>query len=91
MAVRLDEMAPLLLVTPNPSSPTQIRYRLLNMPSPTVTLVTLAGKPVAIQSITDENTGDYLLRTAIALPGGVYVLRAASDSVQLSQQVVVVE
>ncbi len=91
VAVRLDETAPLLLVTPNPVSSMQIRYRLLNMPSPTITLVTLAGRPVAIQSITGENTGDYLLRTAIALPGGVYVLRAVSDSAQLSQRVVVVE
>jgi hypothetical protein len=91
VAVVLEATAPLLLVSPNPASGTQLRYRLLNLTDPSVSLVTMNGKPVAVQSITDEGSGNYLLKSAAKLPAGVYILRAASDSAQLTQRVLMVD
>ena len=91
VSVVLDGAAPLLLVSPNPASGTQIRYTLLNMAAPTVSLMTLTGKPVAIQSITSDNADNHILKSANALPAGVYILRADSDSARQTQRVVVVD
>ena len=91
VSVVLDGAAPLLLVSPNPASGTHIRYTLLNMAAPTVSLMTLTGKPVAIQSITSDNADNHILKSANTLPAGVYILRADSDSARQTQRVVVVD
>ena len=91
VAVNLDPSAPLLLVSPNPVLGTQIRYRLHNLDTPTISLLTLVGTPVPIQSITTDATGQQVLQTTTSLPTGVYVLRAKTPAIQLTQRVLVVD
>jgi hypothetical protein len=91
VSVVLDASAPSLLVWPNPASGSQLRYRLLNLTAPALSLVTMSGSSVAIQSVTEEGSGNYVLKSAVRLPAGVYILRASSDSVQLTQRVLIVD
>lgn len=88
VAARIAVDAPFLEVLGNPVDGQEIRLQLRNLPPESLTLTTLTGLPVAVETYSEAND---VVRLTVKQPlqAGLYVVRAQSGVIQLVRKVMV--